>query len=157
MVAALDRQQRVVHIGDQVQQKLQGREPLARHRVGVLQLLLELLDLVDDAIVARSAARGISRGKRRAPITGGREFGAVRPQPHRMPVGARDAGLLALVAQHIGPGRLAGDVVFGEAFALVGRQDREDLGAHGGIALLQGNEGDDAVALQPPGETRPHR
>src|SRR5436305_13111004 len=71
-----------------------------------------------------------------------------------MPVGARDAVLLAFVAQHIGPGRLAGNIVFREAAVLVGREQGLDLAARRGIALLQhlvGDQRDRAVTLGPPG------
>ena len=69
-----------------------------------------------------ATARRIPFRKRLAAEAGAGEVRAVRFQPRRVPSKRGDAGFLALLHQKAGPGRLAGDVVLGEAVVLVGRQ-----------------------------------
>src|SRR3954467_13956156 len=151
LVAAVDRVERIVQIADQVQQELQRGYPLPLRGVGIFQLRVELVDFVDDTILLGAAARRVPFRKRVAAEAGAGEVRAVGFEPRHMPASGGDAGLIALLHQNAGPRRPAGDVVLGEAVVLVGRQQRTELGAGVGIALLQqpiGDQRDGAVRLR---------
>jgi hypothetical protein len=99
-----------MYIADEIEQELQGHQPLRRRSTRLPQLFRELLDLIGDAVVLRPVARRHHRSQGGSAETGFVQIGIVGIEFHVMPLRGCRSSLRALLAQGIGPDRLSGNV-----------------------------------------------
>ena len=127
MVILFDGVERIIDVADKIEDELQGHQPLARQSGGVAQLLGKLLDLVDDTVVLRAAARRRHRRQGRFAKTRLGQVRARRIEFHIMPLRRRRPPLRAFFEQNVRPGGLAANVCLGPGVGLVGREQLGDL------------------------------
>ena len=144
------RVQRLVLVADEVEQELEGDQPLLRTRARRREFGRELVDLVDHTVLRGTRARWlIGRGMTEA--RGVLIRGAVDLGIDEVPAG----GLaMPTAAVDVRPGRLRLHFVCGEG-VLILREQRVDLGAHRGGEFRPRDQGDDLMSLEAPRLGRP--
>ena len=146
--------QRLVHIADQVQQKLERDRPF-RRGPRIAQLRHERLDAVDDAGLCRTEA--CRHGTRRMAGAGRRQIRVVQLGVDEVPRAGEAIpllrGMTIAVAILVRPGRAAGDIGLSQRVGVVA-QDLVDGRARGRRKVRIGNQGDDPMSLVPPGKGR---
>jgi hypothetical protein len=146
--------ERLMKVADQVKEELQRDDALfgIGRRAG--EFRRELLDLVDDAILSRPI-RGDGASRNR-PMTkvGSVKIGMADLDIDEMPLtGLRPRPVPICIAEFVGSGWLAGDVVRGQRVG-VGREQPGHFRAHVGVKKRLRHQRDDFVALVAPGKRR---
>ena len=133
-----------MQVADKVKQKLERQQALRRKRARGVQFGLELLDLVDDAVLSGAGAREAAGGREA-------EAGARQVRLRQLDVGEVPLSRLAVAcaAKCVGPGRLRRHVM-GREGVDVGRQQGVDLRPNCRREQVASDVGDDLVALVSP-------
>jgi hypothetical protein len=93
--------QRLMQIAHQMQQELERHAPFRFRGLGILELDVELIDLVDDAILGGPERGGHSRGKRAPTVAGAGHVHAFDLEIDEVPIPGAEIPTLARVAVRV--------------------------------------------------------
>lgn len=148
----------LMHVADEVQQELQRDEPLLGISRRVGQLGRELIDLIDNARLSRTARGQYVCGQRRMPVAGLIEVRAVQLDvdevPLSRPLVALPGAVAIGVSIPVSPGRCGGDIVRREV-VVIGGEHRDDPGACRRFEVLLGDKRDDLMTFVAPSRSLP--
>jgi hypothetical protein len=151
------RVQRLVQIAHQVQQELERHEPLFFRGLEILELRVELVDFVDDAVLGRSGRGRYSRGERLPAVAGAGRVHALDLEIDEVPIPRTEIPALARiavrVAELVGPRGFVRHVALDQTGVIVAQQ-LEHAHTHGGLKIVFRNEPDDFVPLIAPRSRR---
>ena len=145
---------RLMHVTHSMEQELQGDKPFLGVGCRVGEFDDELIDLIDNAGVRRTARGWQASRKWWIPKTSASEIRVLDLDIDEMPLSCAPKSLLAAVPVRvsvaIGPHRRAGDIVSSEIIG-VGREDPSHLRSNLGIKKLVGDQCDNRVSFATPG------